>query len=147
MDVDFLVEDSITSTVSETDVEFLVRGILQREGARGHWVVSIVLTTNDRLRILHRDFLGIDEATDVMTFPVQSILGEQAIGGDIVVSAERAAEQAGEYGHTTEEEIKFLVVHGLLHLCGWTDETSTSRDAMLSRQDQLIVDFEATARD
>src|SRR5262249_3205892 len=88
------------------------------------------------LRRLHRDFMGIDEETDVMTFPH----GDDQ-GGDIVISIERAAEQALAYGYAAGEEVEFLAVHGVLHLCGWNDETPTQRAAMLARQTEIVEAF------
>ncbi|MGH2534029.1 MAG: rRNA maturation RNase YbeY [Thermomicrobiales bacterium] len=144
VEVDLMIDDGIVVTVSEAEIELLVSEILRREHARGHWAVSIVLTTDDCLRALHRDFMGIDEETDVMTFPSQKVFGHEPKGGEIVVSSERAVEQASEHGHSTEEEFRFLIVHGLLHLCGWTDESPAKREAMLSRQDQLLrQDYDA----
>ncbi|MER3437103.1 MAG: rRNA maturation RNase YbeY, partial [Chloroflexota bacterium] len=78
--------------------------------------MSFALTTDEHLRELHHRFMGIDEETDVMTFPLDED-GEH--GGDIVISVDRAEEQAAETGHGLSDEIRFLAVHGLLHLCGW----------------------------
>ena len=62
------------------------------------------------------EFMDDDSITDVMTFP-SGEPGQE--GGDIVISVERAAEQGPEHGFTTDQEVHFLFVHGLLHLCGW----------------------------
>lgn len=74
------------------------------------------LLTDDReLRRLNRDFLGKDEPTDVLSFP------EPEPGpflGEIAVSVERAAQQARDHGHTLENELRLLMLHGLLHLLG-----------------------------
>ncbi|MBA3529425.1 MAG: rRNA maturation RNase YbeY [Propionibacteriaceae bacterium] len=102
------------------------------------WDVTLALVDDDRLRSLHDQFMGLDTVTDVMTFP-HDIPGRT--GGDIVVSFERAAEQGPLHGLTTVEEIRFLFVHGLLHLCGWDDRTETERAAMLARQSELIESF------
>jgi probable rRNA maturation factor len=110
-------------------------------GEVGVWEIAVVLTNDDRLRALHHQFMGIEEATDVMTFPTDPIENEGISGGDIVISVDRAAEQGAEYGHTPEQEIEFLVVHGLLHLCGWDDHSEADRNRMLSHQGQLIARF------
>src|SRR5690349_18792454 len=79
------------------------------------------LITDDReLRRLNRQFLGRDYATDVLSFPAAEAgpwLGELAI------SAERAAAQAREFGHSHMDEIRILMLHGVLHLAGMDHET------------------------
>jgi probable rRNA maturation factor len=81
--------------------------------------------------------MGIDEQTDVMTFPAGEE-EEREAGGDIVISIDRAAEQGPEHGHTTAEEVAFLIVHGVLHLCGWDDHAAEDRAAMLERQREIL---------
>jgi probable rRNA maturation factor len=128
----------------ESDLRALAPFVLSQEGQRGRWIVSFALTTDEHLRDLHREFMGIDEETDVMTFPLD---GNNERGGDIVISVDRAAEQAAEAGHSLSDEIRFLAVHGLLHLCGWDDRDDPSREAMLARQSALIQTYLATASD
>ncbi len=113
----------------------LIRFALEHERATGKWVVAVALVDDPRLQDLHREFMGIDEPTDVMTFPAGD---PGASGGDIAVSVARATEQGPSFGHTPAGETTFLVVHGLLHLCGWDDPTPGERAAMLARQTEII---------
>ena len=81
------------------------------------------LTCDDELRTLNRDFLGKDAPTDVLSFP-----GDGATYlGDLAISADRAAEQAAEHGHSPEQEVCVLMLHGLLHLLGYDHETDRGR--------------------
>ena len=122
----------------------MVPFVLRAEGAAGPWAVAVALVSDDRLRALHRDFMGLDTPTDVMTFPAgDARLEADPHGGVVVVSTDRAAEQAPDYGHAPAEEIRFLVVHGLLHLCGWDDATPADPTRMLARQTSLIAAFDA----
>jgi probable rRNA maturation factor len=78
------------------------------------------LISDDReLRRLNRTFLGLDYPTDVLSFP--SGLGG-GFAGEIAISANRAAGQAAEFGHSVGEEIKILMLHGVLHLLGMDHE-------------------------
>lgn len=124
-------------TPSDAELASLVTHALAMEEAGGCWEVSLVLVDDEELRRLHRQFMGIDEPTDVMTFPAGDD-EERDAGGDIVISVERAAEQGPEHGHTVAREVAFLVVHGVLHLCGWDDQVDGDRDAMLDRQRTII---------
>lgn len=139
--------DVIVQTVlpPESDVASLARlaeSILRAEGAAGVWSVAVVLTDDDSLRELHRRFMEIDSYTDVMTFPSSGAEGLSSHGGDIVISVDRAVEQAVEFGHSPWDETRFLVTHGLLHLCGWDDSTEESRKKMLKRQADLLAEYD-----
>jgi probable rRNA maturation factor len=86
---------------------------------------TIAFVSDARIRELNRSFRGIDKATDVLSFP-DSADGTQAGSqnlGDIAVSVETAEVQAAENGLTFDEEISQLILHGLLHLCGYDHET------------------------
>ena len=80
---------------------------------------TIAFVSDKRIRELNRQFRGIDKATDVLSFPAEDKLNL----GDIAVSVDTAAMQAKENGLTLEGEIAQLILHGLLHLCGYDHET------------------------
>jgi probable rRNA maturation factor len=144
VDVDVIVETPLPVDANVDALGELVRWAIEEEDRRGDWLVAIVLTGDPRLRELHRQFMGIDSETDVMTFP--SGEGDDVTGGDIVISVERATAQAPDWGLSAWDEVRFLAVHGALHLCGWRDETEEKREGMLQRQQQLIAAFDARPR-
>ncbi len=80
---------------------------------------TIAFVSDKRIRELNRQFRGIDKATDVLSFPAE----EEFNLGDIAVSVETAALQARENGLSLDQEIAQLILHGLLHLCGYDHET------------------------
>jgi probable rRNA maturation factor len=94
---------------------------LRREVARGA-IFSCLLTTDAELRRLNRRFLGKDRPTDVLSFPAPPPLPGERRGprflGEIAISVERASRQARRFGHSLEQEIGILMLHGLLHLKG-----------------------------
>jgi len=77
--------------------------------------VTCLITTDKELRSLNRKFRGKDYATDVLSFPAE----------DIAISFDRAAAQAAERGHKVEDELRILILHGLLHLAGMDHETDS----------------------
>ena len=95
----------------------------------GH--VEVLITGNRRIRGLNRRFRKKDKATDVLSFPLPS-------GGDIAISAELAAANAVHYGHAASDELKILILHGMLHLAGYDHERDNgemaAREAALRRQ-------------
>ncbi len=80
---------------------------------------TIAFVSDKRIRELNRQFRGVDKATDVLSFPAE----EEFNLGDVAVSVDTAAVQAKENGLTLEGEIAQLILHGLLHLCGYDHET------------------------
>ena len=84
--------------------------------------VDILIATNKRLRELNRRFRRKDKPTDVLSFPRPS-------GGDIAISAQIARDNAQRYGHSFANELKILVLHGMLHLAGYDHERDNGRMA------------------
>ena len=88
--------------------------------------VTIVFVSDRLMRGLNRRWRGKRGTTDVLSFPSAQDEFEKAQGvtlGDVVISIEQAARQAGEHGLSFEKELKQLILHGLLHLCGYDHET------------------------
>jgi probable rRNA maturation factor len=119
---------------------------------RGRPEVSIVLCDNARIKELNRDYRGIDESTDVLSFPQEELgegedvilqrspeLDELVVLGDVVISLEKAVEQAQSYGHSFEREVGFLLVHGLLHLLGMDHGTEEEQRHMREKEEQILT--------
>lgn len=93
------------------------------------------LVTNDRaLRKLNREFRHHDTATDVLSFPAPESEVPGDTLGDLAISVERAAAQAAEFGHSTYDEVRILMLHGLLHLLGYDHETDRGQMARAERK-------------
>jgi rRNA maturation RNase YbeY len=139
LDLSFtLVADvEVPPGVAGDELESLAAFVLAAEGATGIWEITVALVDDARLQSLHRDFMGIDTPTDIMTFPADESAGGVK-GGELAISIDHAMTQAVAWGHSPEEEIAFLAVHGLLHLVGWRDDTEEQRERMLRRQHDLI---------
>jgi probable rRNA maturation factor len=86
--------------------------------------VNVLVTSSTELRTLNRRFLGLDKATDVLSFPATPVTGRLAkrIAGEVAISADIARENARRLGHSVAEEVKILVLHGILHLAGFDHE-------------------------
>lgn len=100
--------------------------------------VEILLTDDTELRDLNRQYRGKDKATDVLSFPDGDMDPEHGhrILGSIALSVETAAEQADRIGHSLDRELKFLLIHGLLHLLGFDHENDDGE--MLDMQRQIV---------
>ncbi len=87
-----------------------------------------LVTTDAELRRLNRQFRSRDYATDVLSFPATPQAGlPDGYLGDLAISWQRAREQAREFGHSAETEIRVLMLHGVLHLAGMDHETDRGR--------------------
>ncbi|MDQ3695850.1 MAG: rRNA maturation RNase YbeY [Chloroflexota bacterium] len=141
---EIFIEVPVPPAVTEPGLAALIAFGLDAEAATAQWHIELVLGDDALLQRLHREFMGLDSPTDIITFPEHDDLDDpgQPKGGQMYISVERADAQAVEYGHQPADEIRFLVLHGILHLCGWSDDTDAGRTAMLARQTQLLRVFD-----
>jgi probable rRNA maturation factor len=100
-------------------------------GLRG--AVNVLLTSSAEMKSLNRRFRGKDEPTDVLSFPAEPGARKQ-FAGEIAISAEIAAKNARALGHSPAEEVKILVLHGVLHLRGYDHQCDNGRMARREKQ-------------
>ena len=107
--------------------------------------ISIILTNPENIRKLNKEYRNIDKETDVLSFPMfekneidslKNLNHEEALG-DIVVSIEKVASQAEEYGHSFERELAYMVVHGFYHLMG--EDHIKEEDKKVMREKEEVV--------
>jgi len=108
--------------------------------------VSLMLVDDQRIHALNLEYRGVDRPTDVLSFALQDEMEEEPeideeddMLGDIVISVERARDQAEEYGHSFEREIVYLAVHGTLHLLGFDHEEEQDKQEMRSKEEEIMA--------
>ncbi len=107
----------------------------------GEWSELSVLFTNDeRTRELNRSWRGVDRTTDVLSFPSGGGPPEGGLLGDVVVNVDAARRQARRWGVSLDEEIWRLLVHGVLHLCGYDHKRRPEREEMRRREEELLAE-------
>lgn len=106
--------------------DFAVRACEKVKEAAGA-SATVVLVSDAKIRKLNAEFRGKDSATDVLSFPFGDDGDEGHFLGDIVISSETARRQADENGLALETELQQLVLHGILHLCGFDHETDEGK--------------------
>jgi probable rRNA maturation factor len=106
--------------IKESSLKRFMRKAQRAVGLKGE--VSVLLTSNRQMRELNRCFRGKDKSTDVISFPAADVVSHK-IAGDLAISVDIAAANAKNFGHTTDEEVRVLILHGLLHLAGYDHET------------------------
>lgn len=100
--------------------------------------VSIALVDDDYIRKLNKNYRSMDVPTDVLSFVMRETIEDLELLGDIVISLERAKEQAAEYNHSFKREIGYLVVHGMLHLLGYDHETEQGKAIMRQKEEEVL---------
>jgi probable rRNA maturation factor len=115
----------------------IVRTVLEGEEV-ADYEISLAFVDNPAIHQLNRRYLGHDEPTDILTFPL-SEPGAKKLAGELVISAEMALAQAQERGHDVQAELALYVIHGLLHLCGYDDAELLAVQAMRQRERHYLL--------
>lgn len=162
----FCVENE-TKVELPFDVEGIVNKViekaLEQEECPYEVSVSVLLTDNEGIHAMNKEFRGIDRPTDVLSFPnvdyeapadfsgIEDYIedyfdpetGELCLG-DIVISVDKVYEQAEEYGHAPLREFAFLVAHSILHLLGYDHMEAEEAKVMESKQEEILTSLGIT---
>jgi probable rRNA maturation factor len=111
--------------------------VLEGEGVR-EAKVTLAFVDNAHIHRLNKQFLGHDEPTDVITFPYTDP-GAKKLEGEVVIGYEVAKENAADRGHDVGLELALYVVHGCLHLCGYTDTDDKGAARMRAKEREYLT--------
>jgi probable rRNA maturation factor len=107
--------------------------------------LSLELTGDGRMRRLNREYRKKDRPTDVLAFPIREAVMPRGVRpvtqmlGDVVISLPTAVRQAKEAGRSIDDELAMLLVHGVLHLCGYDHERNRRQAARMSRRERALL--------
>lgn len=135
----------VPNAIDTGNIHSLITHVLTSEGVDDPWEVGIQFVDDSTMQAAHVEFMDINEPTDIMTFPYSEeddVWGDAQPGGDLMISVDRAYENARDAGWDVSNELFFLIAHGLLHLLGWDDHTDDDRARMLARQRDLLDSWE-----
>jgi len=129
---------------------------LRNEGADLLCVVNVLITDDEGIRKFNKKYRGIDEATDVLSFPMQTFTkpgwgglsaveldedsGELPLG-DIIISTESVKKHARKYKKTMEQETTYMMIHSTLHLLGYDHENARNEREMFSKKDLIMKEM------
>ncbi|MBH9967494.1 rRNA maturation RNase YbeY [[Bacillus] enclensis] len=150
LSIDFIDE---TGQLSDKETG-MINGILNfaagKEEVEEGSEVSVTFVSNERIQEINREYRDKDQPTDVISFALEE-MGEDEIEivgadmprvlGDIIISVERAKEQAEEYNHSFSRELGFLALHGFLHLLGYDHMDKQDEKVMFQRQKDILNDY------
>lgn len=126
-----------------------VEQTLKYEGIDWQCEVSISVVDNKEIRRINKQFRNIDKVTDVLSFPQLTFEeGEkpdvnedgEILLGDIIISIEKALDQAEEYGHSLKRELAFLTAHSMLHLLGYDHMETDEEEEMNKKQNEILIE-------
>ena len=121
-------------------------------------IITITLTTPEKIRQINNEYRQIDKATDVLSFPMfekeelenkinsQDFEYEDVLG-DIIISIDRVKEQAEEYGHSFEREFAYMIVHGFYHLMGYDHIKEEDKAIMRPKEEKVLNKLGITRED
>ncbi|MBR8702099.1 Endoribonuclease YbeY [Fusobacterium sp. DD29] len=132
--------------VNEEETKEYIEKVLTKEYESDSPVyLSILLTGNDEIQVINREYRDKDQPTDVISFAYHET-GDFDIGpydtlGDIVISLERVFEQAKEYNHSPKREFFYVLTHGLLHLLGYDHIEEEDKVVMRAKEEEILKSF------
>lgn len=132
-----LYTDEVESSLSPNFFNILIKAVMDKieVDCSDECEVSLLITDDESIRGLNKDFRGIDRATDVLSFPME----EENMLGDIAISLDTAKRQSTDSGIAIEREVAFLFIHGMLHLLGFDHETGEAQEKeMFTLQEDIL---------
>ncbi len=152
MEVNVLIDQEFKSALKKTWLKEIVKETLKREGIDKRVEVGLVITTQERIRQLNRQYRGRDEPTDVLAFSAQEMKGDSPPFiqppdgvrhlGEVVVSYPQALLQAEREHHPVAKEVALLIIHGVLHLLGYEHDEPERERIMKAREEEILNHLE-----
>jgi probable rRNA maturation factor len=121
----------------------VIQTCLELEGLDLDTEVSVSFVSNEEIKNLNRDFRGVDNETDVLSFPIEDDfdIGVMLLG-DIIISTQKTLEQAEDYGHSAKRELAYLTAHSMLHLMGYDHLTDEDKATMRKKEKEIMKKLE-----
>jgi rRNA maturation RNase YbeY len=134
MAIHFISQDRQPVAFKKKMVSDWLKSVIEAEGKEAG-VTNIVFCSDEYLLKVNEEFLKRDYLTDVITFDYSE---KNTISGDVLISIDRIRENASEMGLSELEELKRIMVHGILHLIGYDDNTAKNKDRMTAMEDLYL---------
>lgn len=132
--------------VNEDEIREYVQKVLEKEyESEAPVYMSLLLTGNDEIQVINREYRDKDQPTDVISFAYHETedfdIGPYDTLGDIVISLERVVEQAKEYNHSSKRELFYVLTHGILHLLGYDHIEEEDKKEMRAKEEEILGSF------
>lgn len=133
------IEDELIEAINKA-----IETCLIQEKDSTDFEISLSFVDNEEIHILNRDYRNVDRETDVLSFPIDDEFGVGDINilGDIIISTEKAIEQADDFSHSFLREIVYLTVHSMFHLMGYDHMDEDEKKIMREKEKSVIREIE-----
>ena len=141
------INPDFVARVDEADLQAAVMATLRQQGAPPNTAVTLVITGDEKIHRLNRQFRQVDAPTDVLAFSATEGAGfvhapdQPPYLGDVIISHPRAIAQAATAGHSLPTELALLAVHGTLHLLGHDHATAEDKARMWATQETILTEL------
>jgi len=153
MEINVIIEGDFEGCPGEEWFLALTGAVLEALGTADGVEIGLVITGQERITALNREYRGRDEPTDVLSFfmSAENAAEPEFVNapdgirhlGEVIISFPQAALQAEEEGHPVREELKVLIIHGVLHLLGYDHEKPDEQQVMQEREREIKLSLEA----
>ena len=145
LDISIQIDEPFTDDIDGPLLEKAAQNTLATNMDHDSFELGIVITDDENIHRINKEYRGIDEPTDVISFAL--LEGEDDFVmppddtmhlGEVIISYPRAVSQANEQKHSVERELAWLVIHGVLHLLGHDHETDVDRQTMQAIENEIL---------
>ena len=133
--IQFFSEEVVFELENENSIREWIIDVIDQEALKAG-VINVIFCNDSYLLDLNQRFLERDTLTDVIAFDYREEGDE--VSGDVFISIERVRDNASSIGHTFDSEVRRVVIHGILHLCGYRDSNPTEKSEMTSKEDNYL---------
>jgi probable rRNA maturation factor len=133
--VSFEIQHAGFSVRNRNRIRKWITGIIKKEGKRAGQL-SFLFSDDESVLDANRKFLDHDTFTDIITF---DYCEGETVSGDIIISADRVRDNATKFGTGEEMELLRVIIHGVLHLCGYSDKSAKDIDLMRKKEDEALL--------
>ncbi|UOQ86041.1 rRNA maturation RNase YbeY [Gracilibacillus salinarum] len=150
MEIDFQDETGKVTDIHIGLIEQLLIYAADYQNISGEAELSVSFVDNDEIQLLNKQYRGLDKPTDVLSFALEEETDDEMkitgadipiALGDIIISVDKAEQQAEDYNHSYDRELGFLALHGFLHLLGYDHMNSEDEQIMFSKQEEILNGF------
>ncbi len=157
MEINVLIDEGLGDSLEVSWLQSVAEQVLIAQEASSDVELSLVITRQERVRQLNRDYLGTDAPTDVLAFsmlPELPVKGEPGVPlfvtppdgalhlGEVIISYPQAVIQAEEHHHSVKKEIAILIIHGVLHLLGYDHDKPEPARRMRTIEAEILSHVE-----
>ena len=135
-DISFFTEDIQFTLKDKAKVRTWIADTAKSEGLNRIGELNFVFCSDEYLLNINKQYLNHDTYTDIVTF--DSSEDEDVLAGDIFISVDRIRENAGKFGVTERDELHRVIIHGVLHLCGYYDKKKEDKELMTSKENEYL---------